>query len=275
MKAGLISASLVTYHNPEDEIKSVIDSFLGTELECILFISDNSNNRDIEEVCSDEKIKYIYNGTNLGFGAAHNLAIKEAINLNSEFHFVLNPDVKFSSNIIQILVNRMRKDSEVGAIMPKILNLDHSIQYLPKLLPSPFRLLIRLSNPLRKVFNKQYSHYVLENYDDIELNVPTLSGCFSLYNLKAIKDVGFFDERFFMYFEDNDLTRRIHKKYKTLYYPSVNILHGYGRGAAKDFRLFKIYVKSAITYFNKYGWFFDKERRQFDKKVLNQINQRK
>ena len=273
MKAELVSASIVTYHNPINDIKSIIDSFLGANLNCILFISDNSKNRGLEAVCSNEKVVYIHNGANIGFGAAHNLVIRKAIELNSRFHFVLNPDVKFESDTIPLLLNRLKLDPEIGVIMPKILNLDHSVQYLPKLLPSPFRLLIRLIVPLRQIFSKQYSLYVLENYDDIELNVPTLSGCFSLYNIQALKDIGMFDERFFMYFEDNDLTRRIHKKYKTLYYPSVTILHGYGRGAASSFRLFNIYVKSAIAYFNKYGWFFDKERRSFDNMVLEQLNQ--
>lgn len=269
----MITASIVTYHNPKEEIKNVIDSFLGADIECILFISDNSNNREIEEVCSDKRIKYLYNNRNIGFGAGHNLAIREAINNNSDFHFILNPDVEFNSSIIPVLLNKMKQEPDIGVIMPKILNLDRTVQYLPKLLPSPFRLIIRVIVPLRKIFRKQYSNYVLENYEDVELNVPSLSGCFNLYNLNALKDVGLFDERFFMYFEDNDLTRRIHSKYKTLYFPSVYILHGYGRGAAKDFRLFIIYVKSAISYFNKYGWFFDKKRRQLNKTVLNQLSQ--
>lgn len=272
MNEGLITASIVTYHNQKSDIKSIIDSFLDANLESILFISDNSDNRDIEEVCLNEKVIYIYNGANIGFGAAHNLAIRQAIDLKSKYHFVLNPDVKFSSNSIQILIDKMQQDSEIGILMPKILNLDHTVQYLPKLLPSPFRIIVRLIIPLRKVFNKQYKLYVLENYSDFELNVPTISGCFSLYNIEAIKDVGVFDEKFFMYFEDNDLTRRIHKKFKTIYYPSVTILHGYRRGAAKDFRLFKIYIKSAVAYFNKYGWFFDKEKESFDKTVLMQLD---
>ncbi len=273
MGKGLISASLVTYNNPENDIKCIIDAFLDTSLECILLVSDNSKTRNLEVVCSNKKIVYIYNGENLGFGAAHNIAINEAINLNSNFHFILNPDVKFDSKIIEILVAKMGSDSDIGAIMPKVLNLDNSVQYLPKLLPSPFSLLIRLIRPLRWIFNKKYCQYVLFNYDNIELNVPMLSGCFSLYRMEVIKNVGLFDERFFMYFEDNDLSRKIHKNYKTLYFPSVSILHGYERGATKKIRLFKIYIRSAVTYFNTYGWFFDKERRKINERVLNQLDE--
>ncbi|MCK5704638.1 MAG: glycosyltransferase, partial [Cyclobacteriaceae bacterium] len=87
----LITASIVTYHNPKDEISSVIDAFLNSGLESLLFVLDNSNNKDLEEICSNEKVTYIYNGTNLGFGAAHNIALREAMKLNSDVHFILNP----------------------------------------------------------------------------------------------------------------------------------------------------------------------------------------
>jgi GT2 family glycosyltransferase len=111
----------------------------------------------------------------------------------------------------------------------------------------------------------------LEEYYNKELNVPILSGCFSLFRVDALKDVGLYDEKFFMYFEDFDLSRRINSKYKTIYYPEVSIIHAHERGAAKSFRLFKVFVKSAIIYFNKYGWFFDFERKKINKSVLKNL----
>ena len=63
-----------------------------------------------------------------------------------------------------------------------------------------------------------------------------------------------------MYFEDWDLSRRIHKKYKTIYFPEASLYHHYNSGANKRFKLFLVFIKSAITYFNKWGWFFDSEK---------------
>jgi GT2 family glycosyltransferase len=80
-----------------------------------------------------------------------------------------------------------------------------------------------------------------------------------------------YDDNYFMYFEDWDLSRRMHKKYKTIYYPLVSVYHGYESGANKSFKLFKIFIQSAITYFNKWGWFFDKDRKQMNKKALSQF----
>ena len=84
--------------------------------------------------------------------------------------------------------------------------------------------------------------------------------------------VGIFDDKFFMYFEDWDLSRRMHLHYKTLYYPIVSVYHGYDSGANKNLKLFKIFIKSAIHYFNKWGWFFDSQRNKVNKAVLDQFN---
>ena len=104
-----------------------------------------------------------------------------------------------------------------------------------------------------------------------ELNVPVITGCFSLIRMSVFNELEKYDERFFMYFEDTDLSRRIHERFKTLYYPKVNVFHGYERGAAKSFTLFLVFIKSAIIYFNKYGWFIDKERDVINKKVLTSL----
>ncbi len=272
MGNDLISASLVAYHNSTNEIKSVADAFLASGMNCLLFIVDNSSNRDLEVIGTDERIKYIHNDSNLGFGKAHNIAIRKAISMNIAYHFILNPDVNFQPEIIVSLIDKINSDPGIGAIMPKVLNLDQSIQYLPKLLPSPGLLLIRVFRPLRWLMKGVYSNHVLKNKEDIEMNVPSLSGCFSLYNLSVLREVGIFNEKFFMYFEDTELSRRIHRNYKTLYYPAVTILHGHSRGAAKNFRLFRIFVKSTIIYFNMYGWVFDKERKQINRKVLRQLH---
>jgi GT2 family glycosyltransferase len=106
---------------------------------------------------------------------------------------------------------------------------------------------------------------------DLTYNAPVLSGCFTLLNLKAIQEVGLYDDKYFMYFEDWDLSRRMHKKYKTLYYPKVSVYHEYESGANKNARLFIIFIKSAVTYFNKWGWFFDKDRSEVNKATLAQF----
>ena len=86
---------------------------------------------------------------------------------------------------------------------------------------------------------------------------------------EVLKQVGLFDENIFMYLEDIDLNRRIHSKYKTIYYPDAIVIHEHQKESYKNRKLLKAHIKSAIYYFNKYGWFFDKERTSINKNIIN------
>jgi GT2 family glycosyltransferase len=106
---------------------------------------------------------------------------------------------------------------------------------------------------------------------DKEIEVPYLSGCFMFLRTESLKKVGLFDERFFMYPEDIDLTRRMHKEYRTMFYPNVSIVHEHEKGSYKSFKLLYIHIINMIKYFNKWGWIFDKERKSINKRILSQF----
>ena len=109
------------------------------------------------------------------------------------------------------------------------------------------------------------------NYNRI-MEVPYLSGCFMFLRINAIKEVGFFDENIFMYGEETDLCRRlISKNYQTIFYPEATITHEFAKGSHKSLRLTWIGIKSAIYYFNKWGWFFDVERNRINKETLKKL----
>jgi hypothetical protein len=92
------------------------------------------------------------------------------------------------------------------------------------------------------------------------MEVPNLSGCFMLMRCDALKYAGMFDDRFFMYLEDTDLSRRINQQFQTVYYPEVSIIHHYEKGSYKSNKLLLYHISSAFKYFAKYGWFFDTVR---------------
>ena len=96
-------------------------------------------------------------------------------------------------------------------------------------------------------------------------------GCFMFLRLKAVEEIGFFDERFFMYAEDIDITRRIHRKYKTYFFPGAEAVHTFERGSYKNLKLFLIHIINIILYFNKWGWFFDKERKLINRNITKQF----
>lgn len=267
-----ITACIVLYNNNIDILKEAINSFLNINLEVKLFLVDNSPTDDLKLLVTDSRIEYIHNPANPGFGASHNVAIQLAIALCSKYHFIVNPDIFFEGDVITPMVNYMANDARIGMMMPQILNKDGSIQNLPKLLPSPFSIIKRKIRKPRRAYEKFIREYELRDVpNEIIYNAPVLSGCFTLLNIEAIKHVGMYDDKFFMYFEDWDLSRRIHQFYKTLYFPKVSVVHEYESGANKSKKLFKIFVNSAITYFNKWGWFFDSERKKINKEALSQF----
>ncbi|MGI8638262.1 MAG: glycosyltransferase family 2 protein, partial [Segetibacter sp.] len=181
------------------------------------------------------------------------------------------PDVSFESTVLYALHTYMEENKSVGLVMPKVLYPGGEMQYACKLLPTPADLIFRRFLPFSFI-NKNIEHFELRKSGyDTEMEVPYLSGCFMFLRTEALKKVGMFDERFFMYPEDIDLTRRIYKEYKTMFFPKVSVVHEHGRGSYKSIRLLYIHITNMVKYFNKWGWIMDKERRDINKKTLAQF----
>ena len=217
------------------------------------------------------KFEYIHNPLNPGYGAGHNMAIRRVLN-TSKYHFVLNPDIYFNPDDLKILIDYMENNPDVGQLMPKVTYPNGELQYLCKLLPTPYDLLVRRFIPIKKIRDLNDIRFELRfsGYDKI-MNVPYLSGCFMLLRVSALKEVGLFDERYFMYPEDIDLTRRIHSKYKTIFYPNVTIIHDHARSSYKNKKMLIIHIKNIIKYFNKWGWFYDSERKKVNAQCIKEI----
>jgi len=271
-----LNVSIVLYQNSLVQLKRAINSVLSTKLDVKLYLIDNSP-ADSLKILSElnPRIVYIFNNANLGFGKAHNIAIKETLKEGVPFHLIMNPDIYFDKGVLEELYSFMEENKDIGLVMPKVLYPDGRIQYLCKLLPTPFDLFGRRflnKGPLKKYIEKRNEIYELRftGYNKI-MEVPYLSGCFMFIRTEVLKKVGLFDEKFFMYLEDTDLSRRIHRVVKTIYYPYVHIYHEHQKGSYKNLKLLKIHIESAIKYFNKWGWFNDPERDIINKKTLEKL----
>ena len=268
----MITASIVLYKNDKKILSNAIKSFLNLDSDLILFLIDNSPTDELKSLKIDARIEYQHNPSNPGFGSAHNIALKRAVKLESKYHFVVNPDIYFEGDVINEMVRFMSSDKTIGMMMPKILNTDGTTQFLPKLLPTPLSIIKRKLKFPKTIYNKFIKRYELRDIpSDMIYNAPVLSGCFTLFNTEALQKIGFYDDSFFMYFEDWDISRRMHEKYKTIYYPKVSITHEYESGANNNKKLFIIFIKSAFKFFNKWGWILDKERNKINNSALNQF----
>lgn len=262
-----ITASLVLYHNDPAQYGAAIQSFLGG-CDGRLVVVDNSAEPLQHPLFADPRVQVIFAGRNLGFGAGHNLAIR-ALAGQSDAHLLLNPDVSFGSEVLPYLSTRMEKELDISALMPRIAYPDGELQRLCKLLPTPLDLILRRfipSQSLRSRLNERYELHDLPQ--DRSSEVPSLSGCFLLVRMALLQGMGGFDERYFMYMEDVDLVRRLGDHGRTVYDPSVTVVHAYAKGSYRNRKLLGYHLKSALKYFGKWGWVVDVTRTRRNREAL-------
>ncbi len=268
----MLNVSIVLYNHSPEMIRRLTDKIRKSELVDKVFLIDNSEIPNNQFSTLTEN--YIFTGKNLGYGKAHNIALKSSIKQNIPYHLVVNPDIEINSEkTIENIISFMNNHTDVGLLMPKVVYPNGDIQYLCRLLPKPKDLIFRRFVP--KSWNEnsnEISELRFSNYDKI-MDVPFLSGSFMLLRTKTLEEVGLFDERFFMYGEDTDLSRRIHQKYRTVFYPNETVVHHHERASYKNIKMLFVHIWNITKYFNKWGWIFDKERNKINKKVVDDILQ--
>lgn len=265
-----ISASIVLYKTPADELKHIVDCLVRSHFISKIILVDNSPDNRLKDIILDGNVEYIFNNKNIGYGRGHNIAIRKVMD-QSKFHLVLNSDISFQSDVIEKIRAYMLANPDVGQIMPRVNNFEGKIQALAKLLPTPLDMFIRGFIPLTWLQKSRQKFQLLLADDKQIMNVPYLSGCFMFFRTEALKNVGLFDERFFMHTEDTDITRRVHEQYKTLYYPKVSILHKHAKESQKNIRMLFVLIINTIRYFNKWGWVFDDKRKRINRAVLREL----
>jgi GT2 family glycosyltransferase len=269
-----IVCSLVIYKNDRKQLLDAIDSFLNTDLKVKLVLIDNSPNDLLQDIKIDSRVEYMHNPSNPGYGSTHNIAIREYLD-KTKYHLILNPDIYYSAGVIEDIISFMNNDKSIGLLMPKVLYPDGSVQFLAKLIPSPFVFFARRFLPFTNLKKKISDKFELRfcDYNTI-MEVPYLSGCFMFFRTDALKKINGFDENIFMHMEDLDITRRCQEAgFRTLFYPNQVVYHDHLYKSFLTIANLKMYFTSAFYYFNKWGWVFDKSRRKINKKTIERINE--
>lgn len=267
-----IVCSLVIYKNDRKQLLDAIESFLNTDLKVKLVLIDNSPSNELKDIISDSRAEYIHNPSNPGYGSTHNIAIREYSD-ETKYHLILNPDIYYFKGVIEDIISFMESYQDVGLVMPKVLYPNGEIQYLAKLIPSPFVFFARRFLPIASLKKKISDKFELRfsGYDAI-MEVPYLSGCFMVFRTEALKKINGFDENIFMHMEDLDITRRCNDAgYKTVFYPNQVVYHDHLYKSFLTLANIKMYFVSAFYYFNKWGWFFDKKRIDINKRTIDSI----
>lgn len=286
----MITASIVTYNHHLLDIEPVLRSLLASPVDVVYVIDHSEEMFDLKDELQafanrvlkgepqlqmklNQGFQLLYfPHENNGYGGGHNFAIKMAVAANSQFHLVVNPDIWFGPEVIPLLVAYMVQHPEVGQMMPRVYFPNGEDQRLVKLLPDPMDIFGRLCLPHCLIDRKNARYELRHTGYQYQFNAPYLSGCFMFFRTSALKEIGMFDERYFMYAEDIDITRRMHRKYQTLFFPEVCIYHKFNRQSHRSVKLFWIHVSNIARYFNHYGWWRDKERRVFNRQCLRDID---
>jgi GT2 family glycosyltransferase len=257
-----LNISIVLFHTDEQEVRNVLNLINHSPLSKKVYLIDNSTNDSLKVLARIPNVVYIFNNKNLGYGSGHNIAINYGNNA-AKYHLIINTDIEFDPDILMRAFDFMERNLQIGMLSPKILNSRGELQHFCRKLPNPFDLFARRFIPgfLKSLFKSSLDEYLLIDKDYSKpMNIPNLPGCFMFIRAALLKEVGGFDENFFLYVEDIDLTRRLFELSVTLYYPSIVIKHHLARGSYKFSKLVWFHIKSAIYYFNKWGWFFDNAR---------------
>lgn len=256
-----VTVSIVTHNS--DKIFLSLDSLietLGEDQTIQIRIFDNASEADyrkhLESYLAYPFIKVIFHEENKGFGFGHNANL-----LGTDgYGIIFNPDIILSENHLREMTNHLAEQPECGLLAPKILNEDGTTQYLIRNHLNVFDYMLRFIpfKFVKKLFAKRLAKFECRDLpDDQDSLVRMISGSFMVADLAKFNEIDGFDERYFMYFEDNDLCRKMEQAgYKAVYSPQFTVVHLYERGAVKSRKLFFIFLQSMRKYFQKWGWQF-------------------
>jgi GT2 family glycosyltransferase len=272
MPASRFSATIVTYLPDLELLDRALSSLAeavrrardaGLVSEASVFVVDNGPDSSLAAVESAARsfpslagrVEVIHGHGNVGYGRANNLALAR---LASDVHLVMNPDVALEAGAIVAALEAMREDAHIGAVAPAVRGPSGERQYLCKRYPSLWVLFLRGFAPayMRSRFSAAIDRYEMRDIpaDHAFAPVPLASGCFMLLRTGLFARLGGFDPRFFMYFEDYDLSLRIGREAKVAYVPGVRIVHHGGDASRKGARHVAWFVRSAWRFFATHGW---------------------
>lgn len=207
---------------------------------------------------SGVQVSYVHGHANIGYGAAHNLALHGS---GADYHLVLNPDVELAADALLNAVRWMNAHPDVGAIAPQVKRRDGTRDYLVKRKPAVLDLALRGLMPRvgRLLFRHRLDRYEMRDVIDADperdvVDVAAMSGACMLLRRRAVDQTGGFDPRFFLYFEDYDWTVRLNKVTRTAYVPSFEVVHHGGGASRKGMRHVGHFVKGGWRYYRKHGW---------------------
>ncbi len=248
-----ISAGVVMYGRPL-EARQCLESLAAHSPQTQVFLVDNASpNGALEELRAQPLpggTKLLQNAKNLGYGGGHNTVLPL---LQSRYHAVINPDIVLQNDAPAQMADYMDAHPDVAITTPNLFFPDGRQQHIAKRRPALLPLLARQLG--HGLWQKHEAHYLMLDED---LSRPTdvafCSGSFFVIRTEVFKAIGGFDEKYFMYVEDADITQKALRCGRAVYLPDVRVTHQWHREAHGNLRKFCWQLKSMLRYFRKWGF---------------------
>jgi hypothetical protein len=249
---------LVAYHPSPlevDQLQACL-SELPPQVGYAVVVNDHQPGEAVEQLESNADC-FLTNKDNPGYGRAVNRLVLRLGQL-PPYIGVLNTDLSWLSGTFDTLLGWLQQHPDVSLALPQILDEDGTSQKLCKQHPTVLGLFSRRFLPdwLKPAWLKRYDNwYVMsdQNYQEV-FEANYLSGCCMLIRSDAFCRSGGFDERYFLYLEDADLTRTLARYGRCVHLPVASVIHGWGRGNYRNLGLVIVNFASAWHYFRKWGW---------------------
>lgn len=268
-----LSVSVVLHHSDIDRLEVCLNSLRASIAEAIHRGLLQSARISLVDNSCEERYRLAVNGLldslaevpgqtsellslseNRGFGHAHNRVMDS---VPSDFHLILNPDTELEPAALSAGITAIMEEGAVLA-SPRVVGADGQQEFLCKRYPSVMLLLLRGFAPgfVRRWFQPRLSEYEMRDVciGNERADVPIASGCFMLVRVSALRETGGFDDGYFLYFEDFDLSIRLQSRGRLVYVPEMRIKHYGGYAARKGLRHLRHFVASGVRFFHRYGW---------------------
>lgn len=225
---------VVVNRNTRDVLRACLVSLLPaieSQIAEIIVVDNGSSDGSPQMVTKEfPLVRLIALPSNVGFAIANNIGMREA---RGRYFLVLNSDTEIIGDAIRQIVEFMDSHPDVGALGPKLLNTDGTLQYSCRRFPSFRTALFHRYSLMTKLFprNRFSSEYLMTDVGhDKTMDVDWVSGAALVVRREVFEKVGGFDEGFFMYAEDVDWCYRIKQAgWRVVYLPEAKILHHIGK----------------------------------------------
>lgn len=256
-----LSIILINYKTPKQLLECIESIYATTKgIDDIIVVDNNSQDESISQIRKKyPEIRIVASRLNGGFAMAANWGINLARN---DTVLLLNPDIIVKEDAIEVLYKKLYSNPDIAIVAPKLLNLDGSLQFscskFHKLLTPVYR---RTSLGKTSFGRKEVERFEMKNWDhNVECDIDWAIGAALMMKRKYVEKIGLMDSRYFLYFEDVDLCRRVWEAgFRVVYVPKAVMLHEHKRLSAYQSgvksimnRVTRIHIYSWVQYLLKF-----------------------